>query len=130
MTDDEVGYGKPPKHTQFKSGQSGNPNGRPKGTKNLKADLAEELSEQVIIHEGGQSKTVSKQRAMVKGLIAKALGGDINAIAKIRGLVERLLLPDEEPGTETPLSSDDQEILKRFVERYSPLGNDGAEDAG
>ena len=43
--DDEydVGYKKPPKRTQFKPGQSGNPRGRPKGTKNLKTDLAEAL---------------------------------------------------------------------------------------
>ncbi len=41
----DVGYRKPPKHTRFKPGQSGNPRGRPKGTKNLKTDLIEELGE-------------------------------------------------------------------------------------
>ena len=127
---DTVGYGKPPKSSQFKPGQSGNPNGRPKGIKNLKTDLAEELSEQVIIHEGGHKKTVTKQRAMVKAMTAKALSGDINAITRICGLVERLLLPDEEPGAETPLSFEDQEILKRFVERYSPPKDNGVENAG
>jgi hypothetical protein len=40
--DYQVGYGKPPKHTQFKPGKSGNPQGRPKGTKNLKTDLIAE----------------------------------------------------------------------------------------
>ena len=43
MSDDyEVGYKKPPIHTRFKPGVSGNPKGRPKGTKNLATDLAEE----------------------------------------------------------------------------------------
>jgi hypothetical protein len=48
----QVGYGKPPKHTQFKLGESGNPQGRSKGTKNLKTDLAEELCEKIVVHEG------------------------------------------------------------------------------
>ena len=42
-SDYEVGYGKPPEHTRFQPGRSGNPRGRPKGTKNLKTDLVEEL---------------------------------------------------------------------------------------
>ena len=46
MADDEkVGYRRPPKKSRFKPGQSGNPKGRPKGTKNLKRDLIEELQE-------------------------------------------------------------------------------------
>jgi len=52
MSDEyEVGFGKPPKDTQFKPGQSGNTAGRPKGSKNLKADLLEELSEMMKISE-------------------------------------------------------------------------------
>lgn len=59
--DYEVGYGKPPKRSQFKKGQSGNPEGRPKETKNLKTDLADELGETVTVRDGERVKTVSKQ---------------------------------------------------------------------
>ena len=69
----EVGYGKPPKHTQFEPGQSGNPRGRPKGTKNLKTDLMEELGEKILVREGEQARRVSKQRAVVMALVAPML---------------------------------------------------------
>jgi hypothetical protein len=62
-SDNEVGFRKPPKHSRFKKGQSGNPRGRPKATRNLKTDLMEELSEEVLFREGGRSQTISRQRA-------------------------------------------------------------------
>ena len=68
-----VGYGRPPQHTRFKPGQSGNPKGRPKGTINLKTDLMEELSERISVSEGGKPKKLSKQRALLKSLVAKAI---------------------------------------------------------
>lgn len=53
MTDEyEVGYRKPPRHTRFRKGQSGNPKGRPKGAKNLKTELEEELQEKIVVREG------------------------------------------------------------------------------
>ena len=42
-SDYEVGYGKPPRHSRFVKGRSGNPRGRPPGTKNLKTLLSEAL---------------------------------------------------------------------------------------
>jgi Family of unknown function (DUF5681) len=55
-------YGKPPEATQFKRGQSGNPNGHPKGS-NLRIDLAAELDEKITVREQGHSRRISKQRA-------------------------------------------------------------------
>ena len=48
MSDYEVGYGKPPRKSQFKPGQSGNPKGRPKGRKGFSTILVEELSEDLV----------------------------------------------------------------------------------
>lgn len=49
--DYDVGYGKPPKRTQFKKGKSGNPKGRPKGAKGVKASLKRELESKITIQK-------------------------------------------------------------------------------
>ena len=109
-----VGYKRPPKHTQFKSGQSGNPRGRPKGTRNLATDLKEELQEKILVTEGGKQRETTKQRAMIKSLLAKALKGDVRAIGVLLKQIEDLeqtTSPATEPAA---LSVDDNNILNDF----------------
>ncbi len=118
MTDDyEVGYGKPPKRTQFTQGQSGNPKGRSKGTRNFKTDLREELAEPVNVREDGSVTTVSSQRAILKQLRAKALKGDPRALDRFLALAERYDLDDAADEAEQDLSGADQSILERFKDR-------------
>jgi Family of unknown function (DUF5681) len=50
----DVGYGKPPLHSRFKKGRSGNPHGRPKGSSNMSTLLDHALNEQVVVSENGQ----------------------------------------------------------------------------
>ena len=92
--DYEIGYGKPPKNRQFQKGRSGNPAGRPKGTKNLKTDLMEELQERVLVREAGGEKQLSKQRALLKSITAKAIKGDTRAANIILSMVLRILEDD------------------------------------
>ena len=112
-----VGYGRPPASTRFKPGQSGNPKGRPKGTLNLRTDLREELTERIRLREGERELKVSKQRAMLKALVAKALKGDARAASVLLGLVGKLFELEPEPKVETALTTEDQEILERFLAR-------------
>ena len=118
MTEDyKVGYGKPPKNGRFKRGQSGNSKGRPKGTLNLKTDLEKELSERINIREGDRHLKVSKQRAMVKALVAKSLKGDARAATILIGLIGRLLNADAESEKVIGLDPEDSTILEDFLTR-------------
>ena len=113
--DYKIGYRKPPLGTRFKKGRSGNPRGRPRGSKNLKTDLSEELQEKIMVTEGGRRRSVSKQRAILKSLFAKAMKGDVRAGQAIVSMVERLLLPDASETEAQHLDECDQEILERLL---------------
>ena len=133
MSDDyEVGYGKPPAHTQFKPGQSGNTAGRPKGSKNLKADLLEELSEMMKISEGGRERRISKQRALIKTLVARGIKGSDRATAKILDLYLKILVNEDPDGAaEQPLTQEEREVLEVLEARIrrklskQPSADDG-----
>ena len=116
MTDYRIGYGKPPKTSQFKKGKSGNPRGRPKGSLNLATDLTAELGEYITVREDGRPRKVSKQRALIKSLMAKALQGDVRATASLLALYARVItepLPDDDQ----PIDRDELQVLKRFAPR-------------
>ena len=75
----EIGYGKPPKHTRFKPGQSGHPSGRPRGQRNFRTAVREALKEKITIREGDRTRTVSKMDAIIQVTFNKALKGDPKA---------------------------------------------------
>lgn len=81
--DYDIGYGKPPKSGQFKKGKSGNPKGRPKGAKGVKASLRRELESKITVREGGQEIKLPKAEVLAKGLMADALKGDTKARTEI-----------------------------------------------
>ncbi len=75
-----VGYGRPPKDTQFKPGQSGNRKGRPRGSKNFDTLWEAELKSLIPITEKGKRKVISKIEAIIKQLVTKAAAGDLRAL--------------------------------------------------
>jgi hypothetical protein len=79
----EVGYGKPPKNTQFKRGKSGNPKGRPKGSKNLPTLLHEALNQLVPVREDGRSRKVTALAAIAKRMVHGGLTGNQRAIEQL-----------------------------------------------
>jgi hypothetical protein len=118
-SDYEVGYGKPPEHSRFAKGRSGNPKGRPRGTKNLKADLIEELQERIQIRENDRAFQISKQRAVVKTVLARTLKGDMRAASTLFNAMFRLLdLVGEVPEDDQPLSAEDEELIEVLEARH------------
>jgi hypothetical protein len=91
----EVGYGKPPKHTQFQKGRSGNPKGRPKRNKNIYDLVKKAFEERVTVKSPGRTHSMTKLEAALAQLANKAASGDIKALREAIRLREKL--QEQEP---------------------------------
>jgi Family of unknown function (DUF5681) len=132
MPDDQnkpynVGFGKPPKPSQFRKGLSGNPKGRPKGSRNLATVLERTLKEKVVINENGVRRTVTKLEAAVKQLVNHAASGDLAAMRQLSALTgsaaeEQVALPTRQ------LDQNDKKVLENVLKRIKQSLN--GEDNG
>ena len=112
-----VGFKNPPVASRFKPGTSGNPKGRPKGVRNLKDDLRDELGELIVVNDGNAERTISRQRAFIKALVDQAVAGDLRAATILATLCTRTFGADTEEEAEAPLPPDDRAILEKFLAR-------------
>ena len=94
--EEEVGYGRPPKHSRFKPGHSGNPRGRPKGAVGVKATLAKVLLQEHLIFEGDNQRRRIILELLLIALRNHAIDGKPKAAALFHELVLRFG-PQEEP---------------------------------
>lgn len=124
--DYDVGYGKPPKRTQFAPGKSGNPRGRTAGSKGLRSELRSELSELVTITKDGKSRRVPKRRLVLKALVSKAAKGDVRAADKLISLIIQMEGFEDQRTGRTSLSDNDMQILNLLLAADSTSG--GASD--
>lgn len=111
----DVGYSKPPQHTQFKKGQSGNPAGRPKGARSLQEELKRLLAAKTKIKSNGVIKTVPAVRALGIMLMQKAMAGDVRALSKIVEIAGPGMT-DELKAAAGELSPTDLDMLRRALE--------------
>jgi hypothetical protein len=124
MADDEkVGYGRPPKHSRFKPGQSGNPQGRSPQFGNFEGDLLEELNAEITIREGTIERKISKQRAIVNALVAAAIAGNMKASVALLGIFARSSAAKAEQDPEPKADENDDKLLKRFKSRGRRSGS-------
>ena len=123
--DDTVGYRKPPKHSQFKPGHSGNPQGRRPQFGNFEADLLDELNAEILIREEGGERKISKQRAMINTLVAAAIRGNMRAAGTLLAIVARASPPRAEPDRESASEADDN-LLKSYRRRQRRAQTSGS----
>jgi replication-associated recombination protein RarA len=125
---DHVGYRKPPKHSQFKKGESGNLKGRPRGSLNLATVLERTLREQIVTNQNGRRTVITKLEAAVKELVNQAAAGDARAMRHLSQLVisaeQRSVVV--EPVTE--LSETDQKVMENVLKRFQQSVNGGNDE--
>jgi hypothetical protein len=112
--DYKVGYRRPPQHSRFQKGQSGNPQGRPRGVRNFATEVREALGAKMLVRQAGTARRMTRRSAVVLSLLDKALKGDVRAASLLVGIEGRAEasnggLPDGAP------SADDVELFEGFV---------------
>lgn len=115
----EVGYGKPPKHTQFQPGQSGNPKGRPRGAKSPFTLLREELQRKVTLRENGTVTTVTKLEAIMKRVVADTLSGKASQTKLLFALLQVFEAQDATVPDDRNLSHADEELLRNLLRGFA-----------
>lgn len=116
----EIGYRRPPRDSQFKKGSSGNPKGRPKGSRNLTTLVEQELSRRVVVTETGRRKSVTRLQAIVMRIVAGAVQGDPKQVQLLVGLLGRNG-PDE-GSTEDLLPDNYRQLLADYVAAQAAKG--------
>jgi hypothetical protein len=129
-SDYAVGYGRPPVHSRFKPGQSGNPAGRRKGQPSVQELLLREAARLVKVKRGDEFETVTKNEVVVRQLFQKAMQGDLNAMRLMFMAMNATpvdggddSVEDETATISLPARPDDA-VIRRMLARFQHLTTD------
>ncbi|WP_018409329.1 DUF5681 domain-containing protein [Methylocystis rosea] len=110
-----VGYGRPPQQTRFQPGRSGNPKGRPKGSRSVGAILQHIIRQKIAVTENGKTRWMSTLEVMFRRLVRDALRSDARAMKLLLSLVDRYC---NSPESALPLGdvlAEDRSILAQYL---------------
>ena len=121
----EVGYRRPPASGRFRPGTSGNPRGRPKGSRNFITLLEQELNKTISVTENGRKRKLTRLQAIVKRMVNSALNGDQRALLNLLEIMRRTGRFDA-PAAEALLPDNYEQLLEAFIEqrRQRPARSD------
>src|SRR5262245_50508640 len=124
-----VGYGKPPVHTKFKRGQSGNPKGRRKGQRNVRTIVEEALNQRIRIREGNRTRSLTKLDGVILTMITSALKADAKAQSALFAVMRSLGMTGEPPpaNDQKPFTADDESLIADFLRRQGSEAQPPAE---
>lgn len=125
--DYEVGYGKPPKGTRFKPGQSGNPKGRQRRPKSTQQQMQTILRSRITVSEGGQSKRLTLQEVMLRSIANKAAKGELRAASFVMNLIQSAEAAESELIDQSSLSPEDQALFEKMLAELTPEAETNAE---
>jgi Family of unknown function (DUF5681) len=119
-----VGYGRPPTGTKFASGKSGNPRGRPKGSRTIGTILQDILRQKIAVTENGKTRRLAALEVMLRRLVNDAMRSDAKAMKLLLALVERYAETTEAKVQLGELLAEDQTILAQYL--LEPKASAGA----
>jgi hypothetical protein len=128
-TDYVVGYGRPPRATQFAAGKSGNPKGRPKGSRTVGAILHDILSQKIAVTENGKTRRIPTLEVMFRRLVNDAVRRDPAALKLLLPLIDRYAASPETELRLGELLAEDQAILSQYLSRPAGPVSDCAQES-
>lgn len=127
-----IGYGKPPRDAQFPAGKSGNPKGRPKGSRSVGAVLKDIMRQKIAVTENGRTRRISALEVMLRRLANDAMRTDLRALKLTLSLFDRYGDAPEAVLNLDEMLAEDRAILAEFLPELgdppSEPGDGGTED--
>jgi hypothetical protein len=122
----EVGFGKPPRETQFKPGNQVGRRGRPKGSKNLATIVAEQAAAPILVKQGDKQRYMSKLEVAISQMMNKAAAGDMKALTVFFDLFRKISPLQPSAQEAAVLDQRDLQVMERLADFFSATAPTGS----